>query len=232
MSSPSSQFPWEFLIVSRDARLQAALTQAVQSVGGTVNVAPDTTSALSYVTSRKLDGIFLDTRVESGLSLVGSIRRGNSNRFSAVFACAGEDEDINRLLNAGVNFVLHRPVEATEVTAVLKNARQMILGERQRYVRHQVSLPVTLKAGERKQQAVTRNLSRGGMAVRCQESLTPGSALEFELELPALEPVHGRGEVTWSHPGGLMGIRFYRMGEEVRTALWRWMEQEPTNGKA
>jgi DNA-binding response OmpR family regulator len=232
MSSPSSQPPWEFLIVSRDARMQAALTQAVQAFGGAANIAADTASALNYIATRKLDGIFLDTRVEGGLSLVGSVRRGNSNRYSAVFACAGEDEDINRLLNAGVNFVLHRPVDPAEVTSVLKNARQMMVGERQRYLRFQVSVPVTLKAGEQEQRAVTRNLSRGGMSVRCQKSLTPGSALEFELQVPSLEPVRGRGEVAWSRSDGLMGIRFYRMGEEVRAALWRWMEEGSSNGKA
>jgi len=232
MSSVSSQSPWEFLIVTRDARMQTALTQAVQSFGGTADLAADTASALTYVTGRKLDGIFLDTRVESALSLVGSIRRGNSNRFAAVFACAGEDEDINRLLNAGVNFVLHRPVETAEGTTVLKNARQMMMGERQRYTRYQVSLPVTLKAGEQEQRAVVRNLSRGGMAVRCQASLNTGSALEFELELPSLDPVRGRGEVAWSRGDGLMGIRFYRMAEEVKTTLWRWMEERPGGGRA
>jgi DNA-binding response OmpR family regulator len=212
--------------------MQSALTQAVQSFGGTANVAADTASALTYIASRKLDGIFLDTRVEGGLSLVGSVRRGNSNRYSAVFACAGEDEDINRLLNAGVNFVLHRPVDSAEVITVLRNARQMMVGERQRYLRYQVSVPVTLRAGEQEQRAVTRNLSRGGMSVRGQKSLTPGSALEFELEVPSLEPVRGRGEVAWSHPDGLMGIRFYRMGEEVRAALWRWMENGSSKERA
>lgn len=223
----ANQPPWEFLIVSRDARVQAALTQAIQSFGGDANLASDTASALAYVSGRKLDGIFLDTRVESALNLVGSIRRGNSNRFSTVFACAGEDEDINRLLNAGVNFVLHRPVDPREIATVLKNARSMMMAERQRYLRHPVSVPVILKTAEQEQRAVTCNISRGGMAVRCKESLNPGSALQFELELPSLETVRGRGEVAWSHADGLMGIRFYLMGEEVRTALWRWIEQGP-----
>jgi CheY-like chemotaxis protein len=232
MSSVASQSPWEFLIVSRDARMQKALAEAIQSLGGAANVASDTSSALPYLTGRKLDGIFLDTRVDGGLNMVGSIRRGNSNRFSAVFACAGEDEDINRLLNAGVNFVLHRPVDPAEVTTVLKNAKLMMAAERQRYLRHPLSLPVTLRVGDHEQRAVTRNISRGGMSVHCGELLRPGSTLEFRLELPSLEPLQGRGEVAWSHADGLTGIRFHRLGEDIRTALWRWMEERPPKGRA
>jgi DNA-binding response OmpR family regulator len=221
----ASQSPWEFLIICRDARVETALTEAIQLSGGAANSVSDTASALVYVSGRKLDGIFLDTRVESGLNLVGSIRRGNSNRFSTVFACAGEDEDINRLLNAGVNFVLHRPVDPAEVATVLKHARSMMMAERQRYLRHPVSVPVILKTPEQEQRAVTFNISRGGMGVHCRQSLRPGSALHFELELSSLEAVRGRGEVAWSHADGLMGIRFYLMGEEVRTTLWQWMEK-------
>jgi response regulator RpfG family c-di-GMP phosphodiesterase len=232
MSMSASQSPWEFLIVCRDARLEAALTQAIRSSGGSPSLAPDTTSALAYIAGRKLDGIFLDTRVEGALNLVGSIRRGNSNRFTTIFACAGEDEDINRLLNAGVNFVLHRPVDPREVATVLKNAGLMMQSERQRYVRHQVSVPVNLKTGEQEQRAVTRNISRGGMAVHCGEPLKAGSALQFELELPSLGPVRGRGEIAWSHADGMMGIRFYRMGEEVRITLWRWIEEKPGKDQA
>src|SRR5215813_11077533 len=167
MQSPVSQSPWEFLIVSRDARVETSLTQAIQSSGGAASVASDTAAALAYIAGRKLDGVFLDTRVESALNFLGSIRRGNSNRFAAVFACAGEDEDISRLLNAGANFVLHRPVDPAEIKTVLKNAAAMMMSERQRYVRHRLSVPVVLKAGEEVRRAITRNISRGGMAVQC-----------------------------------------------------------------
>ncbi|HJZ83417.1 MAG TPA: PilZ domain-containing protein, partial [Pyrinomonadaceae bacterium] len=215
-----------------DRRMQATLAEAIQAGGGVASYASDTASALAYVSGRKLDGIFLDTRIEGALNLVGSIRRGNSNRFSIVFACAGEDQEISRLLNAGVNFVLHRPVEPSEVATVLRNAAPMMMTERQRYMRYPLSFPVVLKSREKEQRAVTSNISRGGMAVHCLEALEPGSALQFELTLPSHESVRGRGEVAWSTTDGHMGIRFYLMGEEVRTTLWPWMEHRSAAGHA
>jgi hypothetical protein len=84
---------------------------------------------------------------------------------------------------------------------------------------------VTLKTATGEQKAVTSNISRGGMAVRCMQSLDPGSALQFVLELPMGRPIRGRGEVAWANTNGQMGIRFYLVGGEVKTALWQWMEQ-------
>lgn len=225
MSTQSSQAQSEFLIVCRDARCHTTLSMAIHEFGGSATTAAETVAALAYITRRKLDGIFVDMRIDGALNLVGSLRRGSSNRFAVVFACAGEHEDASRLLNAGANFVVHKPLDPAEIATVLDSARQMMALERQRYLRHQLTLPVTLKTATSEQKAITSNISRGGMAVRCMQSLDPGSALQFVLELPVGRPIRGRGEVAWANTNGQMGIRFYLVGEEVKTALWQWMEQ-------
>jgi CheY-like chemotaxis protein len=225
MHPKPSQPPWEFLIVCRDAHVHTVLTAAIHEFAGGCITTSDTAAALAYITRRKVDGIFVDMRIDGALSLVGSIRRGTSNRFAVVFACAGEHEDASRLLNAGANFVVHKPLDPAEVAMVLESAGQMMAVERQRYARHQLTLPVVLKTTDREQRAMTVNISRGGMAVRCPQSLDPGSAINFVLELPIGAPIRGRGEVAWANTDGQMGIRFYLMGDDVRTALWHWMEQ-------
>lgn len=206
--------------------MHTTVNRAIHDFVGAANTTSDTAAAMAYITRRKLDGIFIDMRIEGALNLVGSIRRGSSNRFMAVFACAGEHEDASRLLNAGANFVVHKPLDPVEVAMVLESAGPMLEAERQRYLRHHLVLPVVLKTTDtREQKAMTSNISRGGMAVRCRQSLKPGSAIHFALELPLGEPVRGRGEVAWANTDGHMGIRFYLMGEEVKATLWRWMEQ-------
>jgi CheY-like chemotaxis protein len=220
-----AQPPWEFLIVCSDASVHTVIN-AIHDFAGAASTTSDTAAAMAYITRRKLDGIFVDMRIEGALKLVGSIRRGNSNRFITVFACAGEHEDASQLLNAGANFVVHKPLRRAEVAAVLESAGPMMAAERQRYLRHRLILPVVLKTTDaREQKAMTSNISRGGMAVRCQQSLNPGSAIHFVLELPMGKPVPGRGEIAWANTDGQMGIRFYLMAQEVKTTLWRWMEQ-------
>lgn len=229
MHTPA-RFRWEFLVVSGDQRLSSTLTTAIHEFGGIARYAADTPGALAYVSRRKLDGIFVDLRADGALALLGTIRRGSSNRFAVVFACAGEHEDASRLLNAGANFVLHKPVDGEEVASVLENALPLIEAERQRYMRHQLTLPVVLRTSGREQRVMTSNISRGGMAVLGVEAFEPGSPVQFVLQLPVGQPLEGRGEVAWSNTDGHMGIRFYLMGDEVKKTLWTWMEQRAPGG--
>jgi len=201
------------------------LASAVHAVGGLAHYFSDSASALTYVTRRKVDGIFIDTRTEGALGLVGNVRRGGSNRFAVIFACVNEDQEVSRLLNAGVNFVLHKPLDSREIESVLRGASQMIENERRRYMRHLLAVPLVLKAADKEYNAVTVNISRGGMAVRCSETFTQGSSLHYVLKIPRGQEVLGRGEVAWSSTQGLMGIRFYLMGEQAKKTLWKWMER-------
>jgi ActR/RegA family two-component response regulator len=216
---------WEFLIVCEDARLRETLTAAIHQLGGNANWTDDTGSALAYISRRKLDGILVDMRIEGALKLVGSIRRGSSNRYSTVFACAAEHEDATRLLNSGANYIVHKNLDAARVTAILEGATQMMSVERQRYLRYQLSIPVTLKAAGNEQKTVTANISRGGMAVRCDQSMEPGRAINFVLDLPGGRPVEGQGEIVWAKTDGHMGIRFYLLGTESKQTLWNWIDQ-------
>ena len=226
----SARARWEFLVVSADQRLSTTLTTSVHEFAGIGRYAADTASAMAYISRRKLDGIFVDLRTDGALALLGTIRRGSSNRFTVVFACADEYEDATRLLHSGANFVLHKPVDREEVLSVLESALPLMDAERLRYMRHQLALPVVLRTNGREQKAMTSNISRGGMAVLGLEAFVPGSPVQFILELGVGEPVQGRGEIAWSNTDGAMGIRFYLMGEEVKKTLWNWMEQKGGSG--
>lgn len=217
--------PWEFLIVCGDARFREPLTSAVHRFGGFANWTADTVAALAYISRRKLDGIFIDLRVEGATKLIGSIRRGASNRYSAIFACASEDQDATRLLNSGATFIVPRGLTAEKIVRVLEGAVQMMLMERQRYLRYELTIPVTLKIGVNEQKAVTANISRGGMAVRCGHAMEIGRAISFALDLPGGKPIQGQGEIAWARIDGNMGIRFYLLGEEIKHTLWSWIDE-------
>lgn len=212
-------------MVCDDSRLRETLAAAIHRFGGNANWTSDTVSALAYISRRKLDGIFIDMRVEGALKLIGSVRRGSSNRYLAIFACVADDEDATRLLNSGSSFIVHRSLNAEKVGVVLEGATQMMLLERQRYLRHRLTIPVTLKIAGNEQRAVTANISRGGMAVHCDQSIEPGRAINFVLDLPGVNPIQGQGEVAWAKTDGNMGIRFYLLGNEIKQTLWNWIDE-------
>ena len=216
---------WEFLVICRDAAAYKTITAAVQKINGAVNYSWNTAGARAYIARRKIDGIFLETALPGALDLIQAIRRGNSNRFSVIFGCADESEDATQLVNNGANFILRNPLTVEAVSQTLETASPIIAAERKRYRRHHLTLPVLLKSHENQQNAITANISRGGMAVRCQKPFQPGSTIQFAVELPVGE-ISGRGEVLWANTQGFMGMKFYLLEDQHKRSLSNWLETQ------
>ena len=216
---------WEFLVICRDAAVYKTITIVIQKTGGAVHYSWNTAGARPYIARRKIDGIFLETGLPGAHDLMQAIRRGNSNRFAVNFACAEQSEDTAQLLAAGANFVLWDPLTVEAVSKTLDSASPMIEAERKRYRRHQLTVPVLLRTPEKQQQAITANISRGGMAVRYKEPVEPGSTIQFAVELPVGE-FTGRGEVLWTNTQGYMGVKFYLLADQDKRSLCNWLDKQ------
>src|SRR5256885_3507306 len=214
----------EFLVVCSDVLEYRTIPAAIQKISGVVNYPSNAATARAYIARRKIDGIFVDTSSEGVTELIYDIRHGNSNRFSVIFACAGAADDPARLLSAGVNFVLQKPLLVEGVAQVLNTAIQMMEAERRRYMRHQLMVPVLIKLREREQAAMTANISHGGMAVRCHDTYEPGASVHFAFDLPIGE-INGRGEVAWTNTDGSMGIKFYLLPDQYKKSLSNFLDQ-------
>jgi PilZ domain len=218
---------WEFLVVCSDIAVYKTITGALQRVNAVVDYTSGTATAQAFISRRKIDGIFLDMRLNGAMQLVQSIRQGGSNRFSVIFGCTIGTDDIGGLLGAGVNYVLYKPLLADAVRQALDSATQMIVAERKRYLRYQLTVPVQIGLHRSDQKAVTANISRGGMAVRCQSAYEPGVSIQFAFKLP-VGVVSGRGEVAWSNTTeGSMGIKFYLMEDQDKQVLSSWLDKQP-----
>ncbi len=216
---------WQFLLIGGDAGLYKTLTAAITAFNGAVTIASSVPAARSLVTKRKLDGMFVDMQIRGALELLYNIRQRGSNRNAIIIACAEPGDEANPVLRHLSNFVLGKPLAAFEVKDILEAALPLIAAERDRYSRHQVNLPVVLQIQDQAQQAVTANISRGGMAIRCQGALAPGAYVQFVLELPTKQKVQGHGEVAWSNESGEIGIEYKLSGEEARKSLWKLLSQ-------
>jgi CheY-like chemotaxis protein len=223
--SAMEQARWEFLVISSDIAAYKTITRTVAKTNPVVDYTSGIATARAFIARRKIDGIFLDMELLGSLDLVQDIRRGGSNRFSVIFACAAQNEDASVLLGAGVNFVLYKPLVTNVVLDALDSASPMIMAERKRYLRYQLMVPVVLRLREQEQQAVTANVSRGGMAVRCQRVYEPGSPVQFDFDVPGAK-INGQGEVAWTNTEGFMGIKFHLLGEQNRQALSSWLDKQ------
>lgn len=223
MRAQESHAGWEFLLVGGDAGLYKTLTAAIHAFSSGVTTTSNVDTALHLLGRRKLEGVFVDMRLKGAMELLYTLRRGGSNRNAVVIACAQSGDEANPVLRTVANYVLGTPLAAYEVKEILAACLPLIAAERVRYERFQVSLPVLLEIDNQRRSAVTANVSRGGMAIRCDGGASPGSPVHFVLELPAQEPIKGLGEVAWSKGDGEMGIKFHLPNEDARKTLWNWM---------
>jgi DNA-binding response OmpR family regulator len=219
------QTRWEFLVIGSDIGTYKTITRSLAKINPVVDYTSGIATAKAFIERRKIDGIFLDMELEGALEMVQSIRQAGSNRFTVIFACVRPAEEASHLLNAGVNFVMYKPVMATAVMDALDSALPKIIAERKRYLRYQLSVPVLIRQRQREQKAITANVSRGGMAVRCQQVFEPGSPIQFTFDVPGAE-IKGRGEVAWANTEGFMGIKFYLLGDQNKNALSSWLDKQ------
>jgi CheY-like chemotaxis protein len=222
----------EFLVVGNDTTVFKAVSTAVRKVNGRLNCAPSVSTASTYLSRRKVDGIILDMDTPGALELLQTIRSGGSNKGSVVFACMGVGPESQGVIRAGANFALHRPLVADKVANIFNVATGMMAAEKRRYYRHPLMVPVDLKSNGKELESTMCNLSEGGMAIWSLHYHSRGSKVEFSFELPAGGRIKGSGEVTWNGPDGLAGIRFNIMPDEVYSLLSRWVGHRYTKPAA
>lgn len=215
---------WEFLVICSDIAAYKTITRSLEKINPVVDYTSGIATAKAFIERRKIDGIFLDMELEGALDLVKGLRQGGSNRNSVIFGCVRPGEDASRLLTGGVNFVLYKPLLAIALQDALDSSSSLIAAERKRYLRYQLMVPVMIRLREEEQKAITANVSRGGMAVRCHHVYEPGSPIQFTFDLPGAE-IQGRGEVAWANTEGFMGIKFYLLGEQNKKALSTWLDK-------
>jgi hypothetical protein len=197
-----------------------------------MNCAPSTLSARDYISRRKIDGIIIDLNIEGALELVDGVRKGNSNRFSVVFACVRSPEEATSAIQAGANFVVHRPLTEEKMFQTLNAAAALMSSERRRYFRYALMVPVALKFGGVEMRATMSNLSEGGMAVCCLSEKQAGSDVNFSFNLPFGGVIHGKGEVAWINAEGLTGIKCHILHDNGHDSLSQWVKRrafEPGN---
>lgn len=217
----------EFLLVSNNHKTLAAVAEGLEQIGIKFNFAPTSEAGRDYVGRRKVDGIIVDLDVPGAHELISSIRHGNSNPSAAVFACLPRSDGPSVAVVPGATALLPHPLTAETVASLVSAARASMLGERRRYFRYPVDLPIRLVGGGGEQRGKMTSLSEGGMAVYTMSSIGRTQAIQFEFKLPCGDLVAGRGTVVWANGEGMIGAKFIFLRGEGEECLQRWLQQQP-----
>ena len=108
----------------------------------------------------------------------------------------------------------------------------------QRYFRVSIEMPVMLSFGEQQIQAISADISSGGLAIRSPIALADDSVLEVSFILPGVsDRMTAKVRLAWMGPEGLAGLTFVDVHPAFQRELHRWLVEKAraegwTHGKS
>jgi len=97
----------------------------------------------------------------------------------------------------------------------------------QRYFRVSIETSVTLVYGEQQIEAMSSDISSGGLAIRSPIALADHSVFEVSFSLPGVsESMSTKARLAWMGPEGLAGLTFVDVHPAFQRELHRWLTEK------
>jgi len=218
----------ESLLLTRDAQVINILRPALDRLSIDMEVCRGARSGNEILCSEKFDAVIVDCDLQGGLEVLQNLRRGTSNKNSAVFAVLNGQATTHEVFEQGANFVLQKPLSASSTARCFTAALDFMALERPLYFRYPIEIPATLTFGQDEElRATATNLSEGGMAIRFRGKFPKGALSKVLFTLPgtntSLEP---KAQVAWADGTGRAGVRFLDVPQHSREQLDRWLTEQ------
>jgi ActR/RegA family two-component response regulator len=213
------------LLLSTDARAHTMLRRVLGDVGIRTEVCTAPAAGLRMLKSKKFEGIIIDCDdIDCGADLLAILRSEGYTRNSIVFAIVHGSTTMSDAFGMGANFVLEKPLNVERTARCFKAACGLMIGERRRYYRHSLTVPVDLEfPGYSAVTAQMRDLSQGGAMLNCAVDLELDLQGSFRFTLPETRAeVTGSCEVAWKRDQRI-GLRFHGMSKSTQAALEMWL---------
>jgi PAS domain S-box-containing protein len=124
----------KILVIDDEPALQKAMQKVLKNDNYAVNFANNGLEGLKYLEKEKPDLIFLDLRMP-GLDGFGFLEKINIKPYDpyhvVVITGHGDDREVQRSFELGVNFFLHKPLSLIEVRCLAKRCLEMKNTERE-----------------------------------------------------------------------------------------------------
>ncbi len=214
----------KILAVDDEPQVLQYVKELLQSLGYEVLALQDSRVATDRVDREKFNAAFVDAHMPyvDGFTLVRHIRDSTSNGAIPIVMLTGFDdvETMRAGFRAGVTFFQPKPIDTDKLAGLLRVMREPMLRERRSYVRLPLRTVVACSAGPYRFQAVSQNISEGGMMMEGTGGLSVGQEVELRFTLPGLPGMlNPRATVVRLEPGERMAVRFTSLDPEERKAI-------------
>jgi ActR/RegA family two-component response regulator len=213
------------LLLSTDAGAHTMLRRVLGNVGIRTEVCTAPAAGLRMLRSRKFEGIIVDCDdIDCGSDLLSVLRGEGYTKNVIVFAIVHGLTTMSDAFSMGANFVLEKPLNVERAARCFKAACGLMVGERRRYYRHNVSIPVYLDFPNYSEiTAQMRDLSQGGAMLDSTRNLELDMQGTFRFTLPETRAnITGACEIAWKRDDRI-GLRFNSISKSTQAALEMWL---------
>jgi response regulator RpfG family c-di-GMP phosphodiesterase len=216
------------LLLTSDTQVVSVMNQILKNFSIQTEVCNEPGRALDAVTHRRLDAVIVDwDGTFDPTSIVRATRKSSPNSNSTIVAMVNGHSETHALL-VGANFMIHKPTDVEHARRCMRAAYGTMLQNRRRAARVPVDITVVARVAEVGEiQARINDLSIGGLALQCGQSLPVNREVLTQFSLPGVSGViHATGRIVNANDSGRAGVRFSFVPEEDRNLLEGWLAVE------
>jgi DNA-binding response OmpR family regulator len=216
------------LLFTTDTQVLCVMNQILESFAIETEVCSELDSALNAVNHRRLDAVIVDWDGSFDPTLiVRAARKSSPNSNSTIVAMVSGRSETHALL-VGANFMIHKPTDVDHARRCMRAAYGTMLQNRRRAARVPVDITVVARVADVGEiQARVNDLSVGGLALQCSQSLPVNREVLTQFSLPGVRGViHATGRIVNANDTGRAGVRFSFVPEEDRNLLEGWLAVE------
>jgi hypothetical protein len=216
------------LVLTADQWLSSVFGKAWIELGMEAQIVRDAQLASDQIGRAKFDAVVLDFDTVSETSQVlGLVRRSRANKTAVILAVATDNIHQKSASRDGASFLLHRPIDISQIRRALAAARGFIAAERRRYFRCAAELALLIvKQNAEHIRCTSMNISSSGMGIKTSATLKPGEGLNVSCMLPGGLNFTAVAKVIWSDGHGKGGLHFDGVESEMQSRLESWLDSQ------
>jgi DNA-binding response OmpR family regulator len=211
------------LLISKDSASLRCLTAVLANLDIEAEACASCDGAVDLLVKRPYSAIVLDFDEPGAARVAQMVRLARSERPPLLVALVTELGPVSGAFQAGIKFVLYKPLKAREVAQSLWDAKQFMRRDHRRSSRDDVRALIQLQLAGVTLPALLRDLSEQGLALQAPEPLSPAQRVRLRFVLPGTaQTVHAIGEVIWADEAGRAGLFFSRLTPSSQKYLRNW----------
>src|SRR5271170_1489883 len=177
------------LVLCADEKIVRVLRRVLGDLEIGVELCTDADAALRKLTRERYEAIIVDVTDEGASEVLRSSRNAPCNKQAVAVAIVEPIIGLKAVFEIGAHFVLYKPVTTERAKSSFRAARALMKSERRRNVRVVVQIPVVMRnlGNGPNMQAMTVDLSEGGMAVTIPAKSRPTGRWRVAFNLPGID---------------------------------------------